>query len=80
MATLKHQYQCCFCGKTISESAVDPCAIVLVGNWRSPPQQQAEQQFFCHVACFKQAMWPNVPVEIERLVESKEASVGERLV
>jgi hypothetical protein len=70
MAKLK--YQCCFCGQGISESAVDPCAIVLVGNWQSPEPEQAEQQFFCHVACFKKAMWPNVPVEIEELVSDKQ--------
>ena len=72
MAKLKHQYQCCFCGEAISESAVDPCAIVLVGNWAGPEPEQAEQQFFCHVACFKKAMWPNVPVEIEGRVADKQ--------
>jgi hypothetical protein len=72
MAKLKHTYQCCFCGEGISESAADPCAIVLVGNWGGTEEEQAEQQFFCHVACFKKAMWPNVPVEIEGLVEEKQ--------
>jgi hypothetical protein len=68
----KLEYQCCFCGEGIGESAVDPCAIVLIGNWLSPVEKQAEQQFFCHVACFKEAMWPNVPVDIERLVADKQ--------
>jgi hypothetical protein len=72
MAKLRHTYQCCFCGEGISESAVDPCAIVLVGNWGGPEANQAEQQFFCHVECFKKALWPNVPVEIERLVADKQ--------
>lgn len=72
MAKLKHTYQCCFCGEGVIETAVDPCAIVLVGNWAGPEQEQAEQQFFCHVACFKKAMWPNVPVEIEGLVADKQ--------
>jgi hypothetical protein len=73
MAKLKHTYQCCFCGKGISESAVDPCAIVLVGNWSGPETEQAEQQFFCHVACFKKSLWPNVPVEIEGLIADKQS-------
>jgi hypothetical protein len=78
VARLKHTYQCCFCGETINESAVDPCAIVLVGNWAAAAAEQAEQQFFCHVACFKKAMWPNVPVEIERLVTETQGQSREQ--
>jgi hypothetical protein len=66
------QYQCCFCGESIVQSQIDPCAVILVGNWQSSkPAEQADQQFFCHVACFKKAMWHNVPVEIEGLVADR---------
>jgi hypothetical protein len=68
----KLKYQCCFCGESIYESDVDPCALILFGNWQAPEPEQVEQQFFCHVGCFKKSMWPNVPVEIEELVADKQ--------
>jgi hypothetical protein len=67
----KLQCQCCLCGKAITRNTVDPCAIVLIGNWAGPESEQAGQQFFCHVDCFKRAVWSNVPVEIEGLVADK---------
>ena len=66
----KLEFQCCFCGETIVDTVVDPCAVLLVGNWQSPdPTKQAKQQFSFHVTCFKKAVWRNIPVEIEMLVE-----------
>jgi hypothetical protein len=67
------QYQCCLCGDGIEKSAegdgqVDPCAIVLIANWSKPEAEQASQQFFCHLACFKKTVWHNVPVDVELLV------------
>lgn len=72
----KLTYQCCFCGESIedgvgSSKPIDPCAVILIANWQEPELKQVEQQFFCHVACFKGHMWTNVPVEIEELVESQ---------
>jgi hypothetical protein len=68
----KLQFQCCFCGEGIGDSLerfhrLDPCAVVLIGNWRQPESEQAEQQFFCHLACFKKAVEAHAPVEIEKL-------------
>ena len=65
-------YQCCFCGEGIGESAarfnpLDPCAVVLVANWQQLRVDQVEQQFFCHLSCFKSVVRPNVPIEIEEL-------------
>lgn len=67
------KYQCCLCGEGIGESMenfhrLDPCAIVLIANWQAPQPQQAEQQFFCHLACFKKTVGQHAPVEIESLV------------
>ncbi len=68
----KIEYQCCFCGEGIGESAenlspLDPCTVVLVANWQQPSSKQVEQQFFCHLSCFKSRMRHNVPVEVEEL-------------
>jgi hypothetical protein len=72
MAKLKHQYQCCFCGHAINESAVDPCALVVVGNWAGPQPEQAEQQFFCHIVCFKNTVTDDLSVEIEEIVTGRQ--------
>lgn len=62
-------YACCFCEGSIASTNVDPCALALVGNWRSPMvEERAEQQFFCHIACFRKAIRSNVPVAIEEMV------------
>ena len=43
--------------------------VVLIGNWQSPVvEEQAEQQFFCHIACFKKAIGSHAPVEIEEML------------
>ena len=63
------RYACCFCGDEIAPSKVDPCAVLVIGNWQSPViEEQAEQQFFCHLACFKRAIRSNVPVGIEEIL------------
>jgi hypothetical protein len=67
------QYQCCFCGEGIGDSSekfhrLDPCALVLIANRRAAESQQAEQQFFCHLACFRKIVERHAPVEIETLV------------
>ena len=73
----KIEYQCCFCGEGISETAetlspLDPCAVVLVANWHHSTSKQVEQQFFCHLSCFKSRVWHNVPVEVEELAADLE--------
>jgi hypothetical protein len=67
------EFQCCFCGEGIGTSeekrhTLDPCALILIANWQQPESEQAEQQFFCHLSCFKKLMWLNVPIEVESLV------------
>ena len=73
------QFQCCFCGEGVSRSfakdeRLDPCAVVLIGNWQGPEDEQVTQQFFCHLSCFKKAMYPNVPVGIEDLADDSNGS------
>ena len=63
--------QCCFCGEGIAEDAdaheLDPCAVILVGNWKKAPDRQVDQQYFCHLACFKAAVEKHAPVDVEEL-------------
>ena len=49
------QFMCFFCREGIEQQGDDPCAIVLVTSWTKPRKQQKEQQFWCHVECFRRA-------------------------
>lgn len=53
-------YQCCFCGEGIESNKVDVTSLIVITNWDKEEQQ--EQQFFCHLECFKQRVFENVPV------------------
>ena len=43
---------------------MDPCALVIIGNWISPPEQQLPQQYFCHLECFKAQIGEKHPLYI----------------
>jgi hypothetical protein len=58
---------CAFCGQGVETLGVDPCALVVVANWRAPSAQQREQQFFTHAACLRSRMHPEVAAEAEVL-------------
>jgi hypothetical protein len=67
---MEFEFQCCFCGKAIEESpetSLDPCAIVVIGNWKRSSEEQVEQQYFCHLQCFKIAVEQHAPVDLEDL-------------
>jgi hypothetical protein len=38
---------CCFCGKSIAQSEIDPCRLTI------ETEQEKWQTWFCHGACFK---------------------------
>ena len=61
MDVKKLKYQCCFCGDSIQSGALDVCALVLIVRWEKEPAVQREQQFFCHVACFRKHAHDSVP-------------------
>lgn len=72
MKELQFEFQCCFCGEGIGESAdkfhaLDPCAIILIANWQKSHSEQAEQQYFCHLECFKRSVEAHAPVDVEDL-------------
>ncbi|WP_091112318.1 hypothetical protein [Geodermatophilus dictyosporus] len=54
---------CAFCGQGVETQGIDPCALVVVANWRAPNAQQQEQQFFAHAACLRFLMHPEVAAE-----------------
>ena len=69
------KFQCCFCGQSIESGTAaghpfDPCAVVLVGRWAEEPENQVEQQFFCHMECFRKAAGGNAALYIEDLHEN----------
>lgn len=50
-------YQCCICKETVTSdvaSPLDPCSLILVSNIDRPRDDQKEQEFFCHLDCFRQ--------------------------
>jgi len=66
------QFQCCFCGEGIGDSqgkfhSLDPCAVIVLGNWQQASPKQVEQQFFCHLERFKHKVENHAPVELEDL-------------
>jgi len=58
---------CAICGQEVETLGVDPCALVVVANWRAPSGQQREQQFFAHAECPRSRMHPEVAAEAEVL-------------
>lgn len=55
---------CCLCkkgiefeidaeGEAINPTGLDPCALVLVTNVFGPRADQREQDFLCHMVCFR---------------------------
>ncbi|MEH7355928.1 hypothetical protein V7150_20575 [Neobacillus drentensis] len=53
-------YQCCFCGEDIESNEADVSSLILITNWDKEDNQ--DQQFFCHIECFKRRLAENVPV------------------
>ena len=61
-------FQCCYCGAEIEEGEsrrhpLDPCAVVLIGNWKAADPEQLSQQFFCHMDCFRSRL--NAPRDLD---------------
>lgn len=70
-------YQCCICRKTVnSESAslLDPCGLILVSNIDLPRDDQKEQEFFCHLECFRQLVNDD---GLMYIMESDFSTIGE---
>jgi hypothetical protein len=57
-------YGCCFCEEGIEASGVDPCAVVLIGKWQGPEDEQVAQQFWCHFNCFADKLDPKIRPEL----------------
>ena len=52
-------YQCCFCGEGIPVTDREPLDLVL------GLEDDALQQFYCHVRCLKGHLHPSVPLAID---------------
>jgi len=49
-------YRCCFCGKTIKSTNVDPCDLNVLINCDKPKGKQDNQSFYCHISCFREKL------------------------
>jgi len=66
------EFQCCLCGKAIAghESGghdLDPCAVLVIGNWRQSSEHHVERQYFCHIECFKRIVGHHAPIDLEEM-------------
>lgn len=70
-------YQCCLCKKKVnteSASSLDPCGLILISNIDLPRNDQKEQEFFCHLECFRRLVNND---EIMYIMESDFSTIGE---
>ena len=58
---------CAFCGQGVETQGFDPCALIVVANWRAPSAHRQEKQFFAHADCLRTQMHPEVASEAELL-------------
>jgi hypothetical protein len=69
--------QCCICKETVDEesaTSLDPCGLILVSNIDLPRDDQKEQEFFCHLECFRRLVNNDGMMYI---MESDFATIGE---
>jgi hypothetical protein len=53
-----HDVMCAFCGQGVQRGDVDPCALVVIANWRALEEEWREQQFFTHAECLRTRLHP----------------------
>ena len=47
-----NNYQCIFCGKSITENDGKVTSLLITANWETGDEQ--DQQVFCHLKCLKE--------------------------
>ena len=52
---------------------LDPCAVVLIGNWQAPEPEQLSQQFFSHFECFRRHLSDPAYVDIDEMEPGDQA-------
>jgi hypothetical protein len=70
------QFERSFCGEGIQrpkDAPLDPCAVVLIGNWQAQESQQLSQQFFCHLECFRGKLSNSAYVSIDEMEPGDQA-------
>jgi formiminotetrahydrofolate cyclodeaminase len=48
------KFRCCFCNKGIESSKTNPAEINVLINLDKSKDQQYNQNFYCHVECFRE--------------------------
>jgi len=63
------QYQCCFCGKQITNKSPNPCSLAITTGFVLPADKQINQGFFCHIECFEERMHPSTQLYVKKILE-----------
>jgi hypothetical protein len=58
MASMTDRFQCCFCGKTIPPVGPDVGGLLYYKHADRPPEEQSDQQFWCHTKCLADRLMP----------------------
>ena len=53
MYTVELKYICCFCGQKVMPDKASSCVVNVMLNIDKSKAQQYDQDFYCHLACFK---------------------------
>jgi hypothetical protein len=53
---------CMFCGNSIEETPVDPCAGLFVAAWSENAFEERAGQYWFHAACVQQHAHPSIPL------------------
>jgi hypothetical protein len=56
------RFECVFCAGEVGSGDASLCSLRLTTHWGETRPKQREQQFFCHAACFRQAVHPGIPL------------------
>ena len=67
--------RCFVCKQRIQQYGLDPCAVLLVTNAYGPRDLQREQEFPCHLECFRQVLNED---KIFEIANPDYPNVGER--
>jgi len=59
-------FQCCFCGSSIADSAVEPVTLTV------EVEDGDVQALYSHVACLRRVLHPSVPVALPTELESSQ--------
>ena len=67
---MKVAYQCCFCGQGIESRVPDVGGLLYTTAIDRHPDDQQEQQLYCHTRCLSQRLHSSVKLYVVDLLET----------